>query len=53
MFFIGSRGTACARLKTVETLPPVTVSDVPCCGTATPATVSDAPCRGTADPLLR
>ena len=36
MFFIGSRGTACARLKTVETLPPATVSDAPCCGNAAP-----------------
>lgn len=32
MFFIGSHGTACARLKTVETLPPTTVSDAPCRG---------------------
>ena len=36
MFFIGSRGTACARLKTVDPLLPATVSDVPCCGTAAP-----------------
>ena len=36
MFFIGSREPACARLKTVETLPPTTVSNAPCCGNAIP-----------------